>query len=119
MNLDSIDLNMVGNIIGSMSPDDIESLKGVAQAMFSSSENKKEPPKHEPPKAQSSSGFDFSAVSKIASVMNLLSSEQKDPRCDLLKALKPLLSDDKKGRVDEALRMIQLFAIIPKIKELG
>lgn len=119
MNLDSIDLNMVNNIIGSMSPDDIESLKGVAQAMFSSGENKKEPPKPDPPKEQPSAGFDFSSISKIASVMNILSSEQKDPRTDLLKALKPLLSDDKKGRVDEAVRMLQLFAILPKIKELN
>lgn len=118
MNLEGIDLGSIGNIIGSMSEEDIESLKGVAQAMFSSAEKPKEPPKPEPPKEQPF-GFDFSSFSKIASIMNILSSEQKDPRSDLLKALKPMLSDDKKQRVDEALKMLQLFAILPKIKELN
>lgn len=118
MNLDGIDLGSIGNILGSMSADDIESLKGVAQAMFSSGETEKEKPKNDPPKSQTPN-FDFSSFAKIASVMNLLSSEQNDPRTDLLKALKPMLSGEKQAKVDEAIRMISLFAILPKIKELG
>lgn len=118
MNLDGIDLGSIGNILGSMSADDIESLKGVAQAMFSSGENEKEKPKNNPPKQQAPN-LDFSSFAKIASVINLLSTEQKDPRTDLLKALKPMLSTEKQQKVDEAIKMISLFAILPKIKELG
>lgn len=118
MNLDGLDLSMVGNILGSMSADDIESLKGVAQAMFSSGSSQSEPPKQEP-KKQQTPDFDFSSFAKIASVMNILSTEQKDPRADLLKALRPMLSEEKQKKVDEALKMIQIFTILPKIKDLS
>ncbi len=117
MNLDGIDLNSIGNIIGSMSPEDIESLKGVAQVMFGQGEQpKEEKRKEEPPKQNA--GFDFASVAKIASLMSMLSAEQNDPRCDLLKALRPMVSKEKQKKVDEALKMLQLFAILPKIKEL-
>lgn len=118
MDAQNIDFGSIGDILGSLSAEDIENLKGAAQAMFSSADNSQ---KQTPPKQESSTeaGFDFSSFAKIASIMSIISSEQKDPRCDLLSALKPMLSGERQQKIDQAIKMIRLFAIIPKLKELS
>lgn len=114
MNLDEIDPNEIQSIISSLSADDIENLKNMAESLFGKEENK-ERPQNSP----SFSGFDFSSVSKIASLMSLFSSPKSDPRCELLYALKPLINEEKRPKVDQAVKMLQIMAILPKLKEMN
>ena len=53
-------------------------------------------------------------ISKVASMLN-----RPDPRCDFLMALKPLLSRDKQGRVDEAMQLLRMLSVLPRIMDLG
>lgn len=126
MNLDSIDPNSINEILSSLSDEDIEGLKNMAQSIFSQNEGGEQNNQNfsqSPPQAGGfSSGipnFDFASMAKLASFMNLISNKQKDPRCDLLYALRPLLTDEKKPKVDQAVRMLELMSIIPKLKELN
>ncbi len=58
----------------------------------------------------------------MGTVMRLLSaySNTKDGENErLLRALKPMLSDKRQGRVDEAINLMKLIAIYPLVKESG
>lgn len=119
MNSDSLNADALGDIISSLSPEDIASLQSMAQSIFGGESKKEEPKK--PPETPSpfQSGFDFASMAKIASIMSLFSSEQKDPRCDLLQALRPLVASEKQQKVDQAVKMLRLLSVLPKIKELN
>ncbi|MBQ8027819.1 MAG: hypothetical protein IJ262_00260 [Clostridia bacterium] len=114
MNLDSINGEAVSQLLSSLSEEDIAGLMNMAQSVFSS----QTPPKKEEKKKEEGS-FDFSSIAKIASLMGFLSGEENDPRCNLLSALKPLLSKEKQSKVDQAIKMLHLMAVLPKLKELN
>lgn len=123
MNLENINMDSLNEVISSLSPDDIEALQGMAQSLFSSAgsdnaaesktEEQKSPPKNDSP------ALDFGSLAKIASIMEMFTGNTKDPRCDLLGALKPMLAEEKQDKVDQAIKMIKLISILPKIKDLG
>lgn len=53
-------------------------------------------------------------------LMSLMSGLSKnDKNCDLLIALKPLLSKDKQPRVDKAVKLLRLYNIYSELKESG
>lgn len=112
MNLDGISGSDIESILSSLTPEDIENLKNMAEGLFGGSEEKKQ-------EAPSFSGFDFSSVTKIASIMSLFSSPKSDPRCELLYALRPLISEEKRPKVDQAVKMLQIMAILPRLRELN
>ncbi len=112
MNMDSL-----SDIISNLSDSDIANLKETAEAFFG--ENKQENQNK-----NQNAGFDFSSIDpamigKITRIMSALNSSSSDPRCDLIKALKPLLSNDKQKRADDALQIMKMLQIIPLIKNSG
>lgn len=60
-------------------------------------------------------GFDFSSIMKIQNIMGAM--KQKDKNSELLLALKPHLSDEKKEKIDKAIKILKLLAIWNIIKE--
>lgn len=53
-------------------------------------------------------------------LMKLMSGFSKpDKNCDLLYALKPLLSKDKQNRVDKAVRLLRLLDVYSELKQSG
>ena len=108
----------LGNILSSLSAEDMGALGELASSLFAGSgEAGSEQPETEP-----NGGFsvpDLESMAKIASVLQLLQSDPKDPRRDLLLALRPLLGEARQKKVDQASRMLVLMQILPKIKELG
>lgn len=114
MNLDNL-----SDIISSLSDSDIENLQKTAQSLFGENNNAQNNDSK-----NTSSDFDFSSfdpnlIMKITRIMSEINSSSNDPRCDLIKALKPLLSNDKKQRADEALQILKMLKIIPLIKNLN
>lgn len=107
----------ISSIISSLSPEDVESLKTAAQSIFG---NQTTSPK-ETPKTQDSAipSFDPNMLGKIGNMMSLLNGRGQDERCALISALKPLLSEERRHKADEAIKIIQLMEIIPKIREQG
>lgn len=53
-------------------------------------------------------------------IMSLMSSfSESDPNCDLIMALKPLLSKDKQQKADKAIKMLKLYNVYISLKESG
>ena len=44
---------------------------------------------------------------------------KKDPNCDLILALKPLLSKDKQQKADHAVKMLRLYNVYTAMRESG
>lgn len=58
-------------------------------------------------------------LGKIMSVMSRLNGSGTDSRAQLLLALKPHLSEPRREKVDNALKILRLLEILPLIKEFG
>lgn len=106
MNTDNI-----GDIIASLSDKDIQSLKQTAQSIFGEAGSKEESEK--PPDFPSP---DPETTAKIMRIMGALNSSGTNPRCELIKALKPLLKSDKQQKADQALQIMKLLEILPLIQ---
>ena len=121
MDLGSLNSDAIENIINSMSQKDIEDLTAMASQLFSgansnssSNPNSSPRPEHNDP----IDGIDFDTITKIASVLGKLSSQPKDPGCELLTALKPMLSPERRHKADEAIKMMRLISLLPLLKDL-
>ncbi|MBQ7295194.1 MAG: hypothetical protein IJW86_03250 [Clostridia bacterium] len=118
MDFGSLNIDNLENIINSLSQSDIDQLSELAETfMGTSGEEKKESSSH---KSQPQQGFDFDPqmLAKIMKIMNKLSKQRDDPRCDLLRALRPMLSPEKQRKTDEAINMLRIFSLLPLIDEL-
>lgn len=124
MDLGSLNMENIENILSSMSSEDMEMLSGMAQSLFSSMGPKEEKEeKSSPPENNgnpfSSFNIDFETLSRIMSIMEKLNRQPDDPRYNLLLSLKPMLSEKKQGKIDEALKIMSLLSLLPLIGELG
>lgn len=121
MDLSSLNMENIENILSSMSSEDMEKLSDMAQSIFSSFEqNESNKEKSPPPNNSPFSSFnlDFETLGKIMSVMERISNRPDDPRYNLLLSLKPMLSKQKQGKIDEALKIVSLLSLLPIIDEL-
>lgn len=89
---------------------DLSALSGL----FSQGASQNSPPN--PPQGQS--GFDLGSLSSIANLMGKFN-RNDDKRCQLITALKPLLSPERQQRADEALKIIKLIDILPLLRDSG
>ena len=96
-------MDSINDIISSLSEDDIENLKGIAKDLFSGDD--------ELPLG-GDGAFNIGSLGKLMSASD-------DDRCRLIKALKPLLSDERQKRADEAVRLLKLASMLPAIRQSG
>lgn len=109
----------ISSILSSLSEKDVENLKNAAQSIFG---GQNQAPKNDPPPAQNSNplgALDPNMLGKISGMMNLLNGNSNDERCALISALKPLLSEERRHKADEAIKMVQIMELIPKLREQG
>lgn len=65
----------------------------------------------------SSGEFDFSALGGLMSLFQAMG--QEDDSVRLLHALKPLLSQGRRDRVDQAVKLLRLMNLLPILAESG
>ena len=112
-------MDSINDIISSLSADDIENLKAAAESFFGGkTDNKKEEQSQPPPGMPDLSSILGNAqmMAKISSIMGMMN--KKDSRSELIKALKPLLSEKRRKRADDAVQMLKLFKILPMMGQL-
>ncbi len=126
MNPASLNMENIEDILNSMSSEDIDMLKNAAQDIFSAmgEKNSKKEKTVKQEKKESSGIFDgfspdIETIGKIMSLMEKLGRRLEDPRCTLLLSLKPMLSKRRQDKVDDAVKIISLLALLPFIEELG
>ncbi len=114
MDFSSLNLENLGDIMSSLSEDDMEKLNSLASELFTDMEKKNEKSSEKAPSGfDLFSGLDPAMMSRLMNIISKLNSAPKDPRCDFIASLKPLLSEDKQQKADEAIKMLQLLSLIP------
>lgn len=107
----------INDILSSLSDEDMENLRAAAENLFSSEEKMEK---------KESFGFggmpDLSNIlgnarlmSGIASIMGAMN--KTDSRTRLIEALKPLLSENRRRKADEAMQMMKLFELLPMLTD--
>ena len=117
MDLGSLNLDAIENIINSMSQSDIEQLSSIASEFFSGTHNDGKI-QNEEKSDNPNPDIDLETITKIASVLGRLSSRPKDPGCELLTALKPMLSPQRRRKADEAIKIMQIISLLPLLNDL-
>lgn len=69
------------------------------------------------PTPSQSPALDPSLIIGLQGIMQRFS--QSSPGVDLLRALRPLLSEKRAKKVDDAVRMMQMIQALPALKEIG
>lgn len=109
----------LSSILNNLSSQDMENLKNAASKLLGESPMS-EPQNKSVPDFSSLVGNvlpDMNVLSKLAPV--LVSLNQKDERTELIEAIKPLLSEKRRAKADEAERLLRLFSVLPVLKEQG
>lgn len=107
----------INDILSSLSADDIENLKNAAAELFGSPSEEEEeaPPETQAPDISKLLG-NAQMMAKLASIMGAMNTP--DCRTRLLEALKPLLSEKRRRRADEAMQIMKLLDIMPTLMQL-
>ncbi len=99
-------------LLASISDEDMAKIKGVASSIMNGNgENKAEVA---PAQSNFSLPFDAGTMSKIMSVMGKMNKENYRTR--LINDLKPLLSEERRKKADDAIRFLQLMEVLPLLK---
>ena len=106
-------MDNIADILSNLSAQDIENLKETAAALFS--QTKQEEPQTKGADLFGSLGADAQMISKISGIMQAMNRD--DSRCDLLRALKPLLRPERQHRADEAIRLLKIISMLPMLRE--
>ncbi len=99
----------IGELISSLSPEDINQLKSVAGAVLGQNE-------------ASGNGENRSAdtAALIKNISRLTGGlREEDDRIALMKALKPLLSESKRHKADDAIKLLRLIQMVPLLRDSG
>lgn len=96
-------------LLSSISDEDMSKLKNVAESLMMNTA-----PKEQPKQNTSALPFDEKTIGKIMSVMGKMNKE--DSRTRLILDLKPLLSDERRKKADDAIKFLQLMDTLPLLK---
>jgi hypothetical protein len=98
----------IENLLSSISDEDMAKIRDLAKNLSTNEEKKSpEPEKNNFP-------IDLNTMNKIMSVMGKMGKD--DYRTRLINDLKPMLSDERQKKADEAVKFLQLMEILPLIK---
>ncbi len=106
-------MDSINDILSSLSPDDINSLKSIADSIFTTDNNQKSQPAPD-----LLGGISPEMLMKISNIMGAMKSGDNE-RCRLIEALKPILSQRRQKKADEAMQMLKIIDILPMINLLN
>ena len=99
-------------------PEIISKLKNFTNA--SESSNKNEHPNEKEENSEPDFEFPSDIISTVMKLAPILSSMQKDDKhTKFLKALKPLLSNERQQKLDSCEKILKLIKILPFLKNQG
>ncbi|MDE5984293.1 MAG: hypothetical protein K2H13_03475 [Eubacterium sp.] len=136
-------MDNLNDIINSLSADDINMLKGVASSILGEETQKSAPPAQQNNNllgdlsnisnnmsgdtmsgltsalslGSGLDGIDFEMIMKAKTIFEKMNNT-KSKNADLIMALKPHLDPKTQNKADQALRILQLFEVLPLLKEL-
>lgn len=121
-------MDNIADLLSSISPEDLEKLKNVAAGIMGNSSGNGSSGEGESQNNQSTqnSGQPSGGANPFASMfgddmtktlMTVASQMNKeDDRTHFINALKPLLSDERRQKADEAMKFLKLMEMLPLVK---
>ena len=116
----------ISSILNSLSAEDIENIKKAASGFLGNMGETQEKPKEKKqenngmPFPDGLSGLGMPDLSQLASLAPILQAfNSHDERLDFINALKPLLSEDRRHKADEAMKLVKLLSVFPLLRERG
>lgn len=103
-------------------PEQLESIKKMARSMFGEGEGEKPPSSTPTPAAASAPALPDIPPEMLGGLMKALSvfrARSNDKNTAFLQALRPLLREDRRERVDTAIKLLHVFSALPALKESG
>lgn len=114
----------IGKILSSLSDDDINMLKGLAGSILGSADDGQgadEKPSEQPQQNFSMPQLganELEMIMKVKKAFDSASTGKAGENAQLINALKPHLSEERRQRADQALELMRVFDMLPIIKEL-
>lgn len=101
----------IESLLASVSPEDMERLKGMASSLMAGNSTKKEE------KSEAATpAFSMESLKPIMSAIGKMNNN--DDRIKLIMHLKPLLGPDRQRRADEAVKFLHIMQILPELRGL-
>lgn len=98
-------------------PESLNKIKGLAGLLGQDSDNNSPTQENKPERQNESPEIPIDTMKTVMKFMPIISSINKeDENTKFLQALKPLLGDERKKKIDESIRMIQMMRVIPLLK---
>jgi len=126
-----LDFSQISDMLGNMSEDELQNLQEAAQSLFSSfggempggddSQCGGSPYQERGPHSANGYTQDFGAMftpellGRLSQIMQRMNS--RDPRTDLILALKPHLSRRRRHRAEQAVQMMKMMELLPTLQE--
>lgn len=110
----------ISEILSSLSEEDMEQLKRAASAIMGGSGTNAsggEKTENTQKNTDFSNMFNSQTVENLSKISKAMSGD--DDRTALIKALKPMLSEEKQQRADEVIKIIKLLEIFPLLRDSG
>lgn len=109
------------DLLSSISDEDMAKIKSVADSIMSGNGQSNTSTQNNNSNNNSAQGgfslpFDMGTMGKMMSLMGQMNKE--DHRTRLINDLKPLLSEERRQKADEAIKFLQLMEILPLLKGL-
>ncbi|MBO5934106.1 MAG: hypothetical protein J6Q94_01320 [Clostridia bacterium] len=101
----------INEILSSLTPDDIAQLKSVASSLMGTDQNESKKEQSQP------DIFSPEMLGNLGKIGNAVSGD--DHRTALLKALRPMLSEERQKKADEAIKILRIIRLIPLLRESG
>lgn len=98
----------IENLLSSISDEDMAKIKDLANSLSGNEEKK------QPETEKNNFPIDLNTMNKIMSVMGKMGKD--DYRTRLINDLKPMLSDERQKKADEAVKFLQLMEILPLLR---
>lgn len=102
----------IEGLLSSVSDEDMAKIKSIAQSLMTNEKSNEEPVRQ--PEQIPNLPVDGEMMKKIIGLMGQINKE--DYRTKLIHDLKPMLSDDRKKKADEAVKFLQLMEILPLLR---
>ena len=100
----------ISEILSSLSNEDMEQLKNAANAILGNNQQPKKEMTANPM-------FDPAMLGNLGKLGQAFSGD--DERTALIKALKPMLSEPRQQKADEAIKILKLIQLLPLLRESG
>lgn len=107
----------ISSLLSSLSKEDMEKLKATAEQFFGDNSSKQEKNENNLPEKEGLFSFDPKLLSGVAGLSHMFS--ENDERSAFITALKPLLSEKRRQKADDAIMMLKFMRIINMLQENG